>query len=416
MAFPNGASPVPDASIATSPNDLLSVPAILEQISAQGAYLSMAPQDYGSRLQLLASARALVQALETPRETMIKHIWAQPAVQVGITMMYEAGVFHVMAKKDGPITVKECAEATNMDPKLLARLMRHLGSMGYLIETGVDEYALTNFSRAMSLRIIGDGYPCIINGLFNTLSKFGEFTKAHDNKMVLSHTDTALRYAEKVDMDVFTWLRSMGLGAHLNNHMAGYHQGRPSWMDANVYPVEERLVKGADTSDDAPFLVDIGGSTGHDPAEFLAKHPCHPGKLILEDLPVVIDHIQQLDSRIERVHYDFHTEQPHKGARAYYMHSVLHDWPDDVCASILKNVLAAMKPGYSRLLVNECVIPDRGADWQATALDVMIMIEFSAKERTLADWTRLLEPAGLRIMNVWSGGDGAESLIECELA
>lgn len=44
---------------------------------------------------------------------------------------------------------------------LVARLMRHLGAMGYIIETGVDEYAPTNFSKAMSLRIIGDGYPCV---------------------------------------------------------------------------------------------------------------------------------------------------------------------------------------------------------------------------------------------------------------
>ncbi|KAK8105147.1 hypothetical protein PG999_008506 [Apiospora kogelbergensis] len=416
MTLSNGGSRVPDVSIATSPNDLTSVPAILKQISEQGAHFSTTTLDYEGRLKLLASARALVQALETPRETMLKHIWAQPSVQVGITMLYNAGVFHFMAEKDGPVTIDECAEATKMDSKLLARLMRHLGAMGYIIETGVDEYAPTNFSKAMSLRIIGDGYPCVVNGLFNTLGKFGDFTKAHDNKMVLSHTDTPLRYTEKTDMNVFTWLQSLGLGSHLNNHMAGYHQGRPSWMDSNIYPVDDRLIKGADTSEDAPFLVDIGGSTGHDLAEFLSKHPGHPGKLILEDLPVVINHIQELDQRIEPVPYDFHTTQPYQGARAYYMHSVLHDWPDNICADILKNVVAAMAPGYSRLLINEEVIPDRGADWQATALDVMIMIEFSSAERTLADWTRLLEPAGLQIIQVWGGGHGTESLIECELA
>lgn len=78
-----------------------------------------------------------------------------------------------------------------------------------------------------------------------------------------------------------------------------------------------------------------------------------------------------------------------------------------------------MKPGYSRLLINENVIPDRGADWETTALDVMLMIEFSSPgERTRADWARLLEQqaVGLRIVQVWGGGNGgAESLIECEL-
>ena len=98
------------------------------------------------------------------------------------------------------------------------------------------------------------------------------------------------------------------------------------------------------------------------------------------------------------------------------MHSVLHDWPDEVCTSLLKNITAAMKPGHSRLLINENVIPDSGADWQATALDMMMLTSFSSRERTLDDWLQLLEPAGLKITKVWGGGNGTESLIECELA
>lgn len=98
------------------------------------------------------------------------------------------------------------------------------------------------------------------------------------------------------------------------------------------------------------------------------------------------------------------------------MHSVLHDWPDDVCAGILKNVTAAMKPGYSRLLINENVIPESGADWQATALDMMMLTSLSSRERAMEDWLQLLEPAGLKIVEVWGGGNGTESLIECELA
>jgi hypothetical protein len=36
--------------------------------------------------------------------------------------------------------------------------MRHLSAMGYLIETGVDEYRLTNFMKAMSIPAIGNSY------------------------------------------------------------------------------------------------------------------------------------------------------------------------------------------------------------------------------------------------------------------
>jgi len=99
------------------------------------------------------------------------------------------------------------------------------------------------------------------------------------------------------------------------------------------------------------------------------------------------------------------------------MHSVLHDWTDDVCEKILQKVVGAMKPGYSKLLINENVIPDRGADWQATALDMMMMTLFASKERTLSEWYQLLETPklGLRIVNVWNSKHSQESLIECEL-
>ncbi len=39
--------------------------------------------------------------------------------------------------------------------------MRHLSSMGCLVETGPDMYKPTNFSRALGIPIIGDGYPCM---------------------------------------------------------------------------------------------------------------------------------------------------------------------------------------------------------------------------------------------------------------
>jgi hypothetical protein len=72
-------------------------------------------------------------------------------------------------------------------------------------------------------------------------------------------------------------------------------------------------------------------------------------------------------------------------ARAYYLHSVLHDWPDDVCKDILKQIAATMKQGYSKLLINEIIIPDQGAESEATGLDMMMMTLFSSKERTMEE-------------------------------
>jgi hypothetical protein len=65
----------PSLEVAISPNDPSKIPSTIESIQSLGN--SFSATDDKVRRQLLAEARQLVQALETPRETMIKHCWAQ---------------------------------------------------------------------------------------------------------------------------------------------------------------------------------------------------------------------------------------------------------------------------------------------------------------------------------------------------
>ena len=98
------------------------------------------------------------------------------------------------------------------------------------------------------------------------------------------------------------------------------------------------------------------------------------------------------------------------------MHSILHDWPEDVSIKILSHLAAAMTPGYSKILINENVIPNTDAYWETTALDIVMMGLFASQERTEKQWRKLLDDAGLKILNIWTVERGVESLIECELA
>lgn len=68
-------SPPVDVSIATSPNDVEAIPDLLKQIVAGVDALETGGDE--ARHDLLVKARTMVQALETPRETMVKHCWAQ---------------------------------------------------------------------------------------------------------------------------------------------------------------------------------------------------------------------------------------------------------------------------------------------------------------------------------------------------
>ncbi|KAJ4378633.1 hypothetical protein N0V86_005503 [Didymella sp. IMI 355093] len=291
--------------------------------------------------------------------------------------------------------------------------------MDYILETGADKYAPTNFSNALTIPIIGDGYPALAGGAHVSFSRFSEYMQATSYANPSDGKPNPYQFAFRTEMNMFEYMHAHPpLGMQFDNHMSGYRQGRPSWMDRDFYPVEERLFKDIDTSPETVLLVDVGGGQGHDLAEFLTKHPSAPGRLVLQDTKVVIDGIQQLDGKIECMVHDFLTAQPLEAARAYYMHSVLHDWTDDVCKQILKQIAGAMKPGYSKLLINENIIPATGANWEATALDITMMTLFGAQERTSSEWQKLLEDPsiGLKIVRVWSVNHSQESLIECELA
>ncbi|KAH8900524.1 S-adenosyl-L-methionine-dependent methyltransferase [Thozetella sp. PMI_491] len=405
---------LPDIALGIAPNDIGAAAGLAEEI--QAGIEALATGGNAARQNLLTKARLLLQAVETPRETMARHCWEQPSSSGCILLGIEMGLWKLMASNGRrPQKVNDLAKDLSVDPKLLVRTMRHLGALGYITETGPNEYKPTNFSLCLSLPFMYGGYISLISCLSDSQIKFHEYSRQRGFVNPTDASDTAMMYAYNTDKDMFTYLQEIDRGQHFNYHMTGYRQGRPAWMMSGFYPVQERLVAGADARPDAPFLVDIGGNLGHDLQDFYRHHPNAPGRLILQDLPVVLSQITKLDYAITPMSYDFHTEQPVKGARAYFLHSILHDWPDDVCLSILSRVKEAMKPGYSRLLLNENVIPNQGAYWETTSLDMLMMTIFSSQERTQDHWRHLLEDlAGLKIVGIWSSEKGVESLIECE--
>ncbi|MCJ1398949.1 hypothetical protein MMC11_002150 [Xylographa trunciseda] len=248
-------------------------------------------------------------------------------------------------------------------------------------------------------------------------SKLPEYLAKTGYKNPQNGIDGPFQYANNTKLHCFPWMSAHPENlTQFANWMAGYHQGQPSWMDPDFYPVNDRLAKDADTSTDAVFLVDIGGGLGQDIKEFQRKHPNVPGRLVLQDKPEVLEKVTDAQASIELMETDFFTPQKVKGARAYYLHSVLHDWPDDESVKILSNIASAMKPGYSRLLINENTIPDQGAHWEATGLDLVMLTVFSSQERTAKHWGKLCKSVGLKVIKVWHYENSVESLVECELA
>ena len=88
---------------------------------------------------------------------------------------------------------------------------------------------------------------------------------------------------------------------------------------------------------------------------------------------------------------------------------------DASCVKILQNIVPAMSPVYSKLLINEYVVPDVGATWPITSMDLLMLALATVKERTKKQWTALLGQSGLiKVVGIWTYEQGTESLIEAE--
>jgi hypothetical protein len=163
------------------------------------------------------------------------------------------------------------------------------------------------------------------------------------------------------------------------------------------------------------LLVDVGGSLGHQTRKFAESYPDLPGKLIVEDLPDVVNSATDLPESITKVAHDFFKPQPEvvRNAKAYYLRYILHDWPEKQAKIILENIVAVMAED-SVVLVNDMVLPMRGLDPFEVKMD-WHMMQMGSLERTETQWRALAESCGLEVKKIWWEKEsvGRRGLIEC---
>lgn len=94
------------------------------------------------------------------------------------------------------------------------------------------------------------------------------------------------------------------------------------------------------------------------------------------------------------------------------MKFILHDWNDDLCLKLLRNVTAGMRSGYSTLIVEDFILPVKGASLLPAMWDLEMMSLLSAMERTERQWRVLFEQAGLEIEGFYQPpGDGTGIIV-----
>ncbi|OGM44713.1 O-methyltransferase [Aspergillus bombycis] len=372
-----------------------SVSAILDEISSSS--IAFNKNEAGSREGLIEHSRALIAALEIPSEFIQRTFWAEPAQSAIIRLAVDVKLFqHLQEAGDVGLTPEALAHSTGVDTVLLSRLARHLVAMNLLaFHNGAfqatrlsNDLAAENFQHSISF-CYDAARPS-----FNTFPQY--FEKTEYRSPTLGGTDGPFQEAHKTQLPFFEWLIATPPHLqHFDSFMSAYRAGKADWHD--FYPVTERMIAGFDSSVSDVLLVDVGGGRGHDVATFAGHYTSHPGRIVLQDREPVI-------------------ASPIKGARAYFLHSILHDWGDDDGIKILENLAPALVRGYSRVLLNEIVISEEKPTLAATSMDMMMLAHFAVRERTEAEWRSILAKAGLKVVNIYNYPGVAESLIEAELA
>ena len=151
-----------------------------------------------------------------------------------------------------------------------------------------------------------------------------------------------------------------------------------------------------------PTIVDVGGGQGPLLAAILAAAPASQG--VLYDLPMVVSAAPNLLCKhdvADRVRIEagsFFDSVP-GGGDAYVLKNIMHDWPDEKAVQILRNVRTAAGPRATVLLI-ELVIPDHDRDFPGKWADLEMLLNLAARERTAAEYRKLLSQAGFRMTRV----------------
>lgn len=297
----------------------------------------------------------------------------------------------------------------------VGRLIRLLAVRDVVVETGVDKFKPNNFSYGLGEPSLAITMQCATHHWFpmalnipDHLAQIGyEEPKDAEKSAYIGMTSNpeGLSFFARCRWRPEYQESFIGCMTNITN----WKQNWTEYFDTS-HLIDENVIKSKD-----PIFVDIGGSKGLDVARFLEKHPNVPDEsLVLEDVPDVVA-MAKVGPKVRAVAHDFFKPQPVRDSRIYFLHSILHDWPDHLATQILDNLKPAFKKGYTRLIITDVVIPPEKASVMQVTHDLCLMGLLAAIERTQDDWTKLLENAGFKIIKVWKDIRGIESVIEAEL-
>ncbi|KAE9374834.1 S-adenosyl-L-methionine-dependent methyltransferase [Stipitochalara longipes BDJ] len=382
--------------------DLLS---LVQKVRIEAELLSLGNET--ARSSLLQTIHKLTLAAETPTQTLMR-ISYQPVQNASIRIAVEMGLPNaIVAGKGEAVTAAELASKSGADVRLVARIMRVLVALAVVDEVGGELYKPNALTEELASASWTSGIRYLYDSIVPTTANIIKFL--HSTGFQNPTSKSPFEYA--IGENLWSWVRSDSQRqTDMMAYMAGRRKRGIRWTE--VFDPKS-LLPTSRTEKEHVLLVDVGGNQGHDLKLFQACRGDLPGRLVLLDLPEAVKKLEKLDG-IEVMAYDFFTPQLIKGAQVYFFRAICHDWSDAKCQQFLGNTVKAMEKGYSKLLINDFVLPDTDVPLHPALMDVMMMSLCSGIERSERQWRELIDSVGLQVVKIWRT-EGIEAVIETML-
>ncbi|KAI1502983.1 S-adenosyl-L-methionine-dependent methyltransferase [Biscogniauxia marginata] len=382
--------------------DASSVDALVQQIELIVRHAETNPELINETLRrrLGEAGSKLSMVMEPPHET-VHRIGGTPLQAALAHVGIEKGIFKLITSHDNlGVSGLTLAQQTKTDPSLMKRLLRYYQSLGMVSQLGEDSFGPSNITKNLTSPICSVGITFYFQVLSQAFLAVPQLLNEINYKNPTDPNLCAWNIAHQTDEPPWKWLQAHPeLSATVSNWMAVHRDGLPSFLDAIDFEQEF----GQETTESTPLLVDVGGGVGQQCVAFRQRHPTLPGRVILQDLPQVIAQAESSplpgfrDGGIEVQAHNFFTPQPVKGARAYYLRNILHNFTDDDCRKILEGIKLSMSQ-QSVILIDEIVLSETGAPLTASQMDMTMLTSQAARERSEIDWKSFLDGAGFAIV------------------
>ncbi|KAE9363222.1 S-adenosyl-L-methionine-dependent methyltransferase [Stipitochalara longipes BDJ] len=392
--------------------------ALSDSIQASLAQYASAstPQEKASALKALQTSSSRLSTATSPIQQRFMDLNSRPYLNVTVRLAFELKLFEALPNP-GSITLSELSSSLNASEEFIFRLVRVLGAFEVLdvtypppnnllsvAHTPFSQFLLSPAAKASSrnhFEILLPAHLASVPGYFH---KYG-FQSPQDFKNV------PFTFAHgAVDEDFFDLLVKDEAKLTLFNNAMTIMAVLGLKPLGSLYPFDKLV-----PNQDGIALVDIGGGKGQMLKVIQEAYPATKGKLVLEDLQVVLKGGVVVDQEVKLLGYDFFKEvQPIKGSN-YFLKSIFHDWPDKACLAILSNLAPAMRGHpHSKLLICELVLPDQHPEPTKVIRDITMLL-IGGSERNLTQWNTLLKKGGFKIVNVHGAGGENSSIIEAVL-